>query len=157
MGSAELLTGVPFFRDLDKEELEKIAEIMKEINFPESTVVIEDGSTGSSIYIVKEGAAKVTKLLDDDKEETLAVLNEGECFGEMSLFDHRPRSATVKVEAGSKLYEIPGDAFEKFLTDNKDVALKVYKHATLMLCQRLREANQILVYSRLILYSRRKS
>ncbi len=92
-------------------------------------------------------------MLDDNLEETLAILKDKDCFGEMSLFDHRPRSANVYVEAGAKLYKIPGKEFESYLEDNPEMAIKVYKSATLMLCQRLREANQILVYSRLILYS----
>jgi len=153
-GEESYLSGVPFFKDLNKNELEDIALMIRELEFPQKSLLIEDGSVGSSIYIIKDGTAKVTKMLDDEKEEVIAVFNAGDCIGEMSLFDHRPRSANVVIDAGTKLFEIPGQEFEDYLTDNQDVALKVYKAATLMLCQRLREANQILVYSRLILYNR---
>ena len=153
-GEESYLSGVPFFKDLNKNELEDIALMMKELEFPQKTLLIEDGSLGSSIYIIKDGTAKVTKMLDEEKEEIIAVFNAGDCIGEMSMFDHRPRSANVVVDAGTRLFEIPGKEFEEYLNSNKELALKVYKAATLMLCQRLREANQILVYSRLILYNR---
>ena len=152
MSNGQLLLGVPFFQELSNDEREQIAEYLVEQEYVRPTQVIEDGSIGSSIFIIKEGGATVRKMIDDEDEEVLAVLGTGDCFGEMSLFDHRPRSASVWVEAGTKLLEIPGTDFENYMDNNPEAAIKVYKAATLMLCRRLREANQILIYSRLILH-----
>ena len=64
-------------------------------------------------------------------------------IGEIAFIDKGPRSATVISDEDTILIEIPGDAFEDLLEKNKDIAYKVQKAITSVLCRRLREANEL--------------
>ena len=74
--------------------------------------IFEENSIGKEMYIILTGKVKVTKERGD-VETTLATLEEGDFFGEMSLFDNNPRSATVKALGDIKLLEINQKNFLK--------------------------------------------
>ncbi|MDY7015720.1 MAG: cyclic nucleotide-binding domain-containing protein, partial [Cyanobacteriota bacterium] len=81
---------VSIFQDLRDEFLVKLASAMDELSFPSQHTIFEQGEEGRSLYIVVSGRVRV-HLGDRD----LAFLEKGTFFGEMSLFDAEPRSASV--------------------------------------------------------------
>ena len=99
-------------------------------------VIIQENDLGETAYVVTEGQVEVSKELQGQKVH-LAYLGAGETFGEMSMIDEKPRSATVTAVTETVVSEIRrDDFFNSFQTDPK-VALQLLK----VLFERLREAD----------------
>src|SRR4051812_42264826 len=96
MSTEEMLARVPIFVALNKEQLNTLARLVAQRSFPRSTVIIRENDTDAALYIITRGQVSVTKkgaLGQPDLQ--LATLSEGDFFGEMTLLDGAPRSATV--------------------------------------------------------------
>ena len=99
-------------------------------------IIIQENDLGETAYVITQGQVEVTKALQGQKVH-LAYLEAGETFGEMSMIDEKPRSATVTAVTETLVSEIRrDDFFESFQTDPK-VALQLLK----VLFERLREAD----------------
>lgn len=79
-------------------------------------VVFKEGSQGDKIYIIKEGAVKIT-LQSGEKMVTLAVLNKGACFGEMAVISSIPRVASATADTTTELYEIDRKQVENIIAE----------------------------------------
>jgi CRP-like cAMP-binding protein len=86
----DLLRGVDLFEELSKSELRKVAGLAKPFTFAEGESVTEEGTPGGRFHVIQSGSAKVVA-----GGRTRATLGAGEYFGELSLIDGEPRSATV--------------------------------------------------------------
>ena len=103
-------------------------------------VIVQENDFGETAYVIGEGQVEVSKELDGRKVH-LAYLGAGETFGEMSMIDEKPRSATVTAVTGTVVSEIRReDFFNSFQTDPK-VALALLK----VLFERLREADAMIL------------
>jgi hypothetical protein len=105
-------------------------------------VIIRENDQGETAYIIESGRVEVTKNLQG-KNIHLTYLYPGETFGEMSIIEDRPRSATVTAADDTEVRVIPREQFLETLTSNPDVALKLLK----TVFERLREANAIIAQS----------
>lgn len=115
----------------------KVDERIKVVN--EGDIIIEEGDESESMYWLKSGLLIVTKRdpADDAREITLANVNPGELFGEMSFLDKQPRSATVKALAKSEILEIPKKKYYDMLMDQP----KWMQNLIQNLVDRLRKTN----------------
>ena len=98
-------------------------------------IIIKEGASGESVYIIKEGTVEVTKELDG-KDVHLGFCDAGQIFGEMSLIDDKPRSATVTALEKTVVYKFFRDNFFQNLQSDPDATIKILK----ILFRRLREA-----------------
>ena len=89
-------------------------------DYKDGSIIFEENSIGKEMYIILSGNVKVIKE-KGDVETVIATLGEGDFFGEMSLFDNYPRSATVKAEGNVSLLEINQKNFLKKIS--KDPSL----------------------------------
>ena len=78
---------IPVFAGVSTEILESIASLLIERRFPKHKTIVEEGAPGDYMYIISKGRVKVTKLSGDGREKILELLDVGDFFGEMSLFD----------------------------------------------------------------------
>jgi CRP/FNR family transcriptional regulator, cyclic AMP receptor protein len=106
---------------------------------PAGTVIFSENEPGEEMYIIQSGKVKVTRrigLID----KTLSVLTKGDFFGEMSILNDKPRSATVVAEQKCELLAIDRKTFEAMIKSKPEIALRIIKK----LASRLQEAdNQI--------------
>ena len=93
-------------------------------DYKDGDIIFEENSVGREMYIILTGKAKVIKERGD-VETTLATLEEGDFFGEMSLFDNSPRSATVKALGDVKLLEINQKNFLKKISRDPSLAFRM--------------------------------
>jgi CRP-like cAMP-binding protein len=93
--SADLFREVPLFADLDKADIESLIAVATRRKFPKDSVIFFEHDPGDSLFMILTGRVKVTILSDDGREIILSVLGEKDFFGEMSLLDNEPRSATA--------------------------------------------------------------
>ena len=105
-------------------------------------IIIRENDRGETAYIIDSGRVEVSKELRG-KNIHLTYLYPGETFGEMSIIDDKPRSATVTAADDTEVRVIPRDQFLEMLTSNPEVALKLLK----TVFERLREASAIIAQS----------
>lgn len=129
-------------------ELKQMLSKGKEINFePHANVVIEGENTGA-LYILIEGLMAVTKANSmGGGVYDLGQLKQGSFFGEMSLIDDSPRSASVRCLESSRCWMIEKIPFHEFLAGSSDRKLRFYENAIKILIRRLRETDENYVLS----------
>jgi len=129
---------IPMFSGVSDEALESIASLLIERSFPKHKTIVEEGAPGDYMYIIVEGRVKVTKLSGDGREKILELLEVGDFFGEMSLFDEAPRSASVKGLSQVRILALARNDFLRLLARSPDLALSVIQELT----RRLRQVDE---------------
>ncbi|PCI28585.1 MAG: hypothetical protein COB67_05965 [SAR324 cluster bacterium] len=139
-----LKIGVPFFNDFSNEELLAFLKLMKSESFLDGQVICREFETGDKMYILLKGKVKISKKSTKSKETILAMLEAGECFGEMGLIDHRSRSATATAVGDSFLFSMGESTVTKISRNPRYSRLssKLFRNFSLMLAKRLRDSNQ---------------
>jgi len=138
---AKILSMIPLFRSLAPNELKEIMAISKLLRVPRGITVVEEGDDGTAMYILVEGRGEVTKRVEGEDTTRLAVLKAPTVFGEMSLIDRAPRSATVITLTDCVLFQINLKAFNRLRGSYHPAAYKVLREIAPMMCSRLREVN----------------
>ena len=112
----ELIQKVPLFSSLGRRQLAQLARLADEMHREENEVLINEGEIGDEFFVVVDGRVQVIR----DQIQPIS-LGAGECFGEMSLLDDQPRSATVTTTAPSTLLVVHRGDFERWLTSTPSV------------------------------------
>lgn len=136
--TADLLGTIPLFADLTSEDLELLANSKMTRRFQRNVIVLHEGDQSNALYIIDSGQVKVSRINEEGKEVVLCILSEGDHFGEMSLIDDQPRSASVITKANCEFSLIRKQDFEHVLSVNPQLALAVMRS----LCHRLRLADR---------------
>ena len=134
----ESLRRIPLFSDVSDADLDSIASLLIERRFPKSKTIVEEGLSGDYMYVLCEGQVKVTKLSSDGREKILELLETGDFFGEMSLLDSAPRSASVKTLSESRVLALSRNDFLSLLRRSPDLAMTVIQELT----RRLRQVDE---------------
>ncbi len=121
----ELLRGIPLFAELDDGELDAIASLVKVRAYPRNMLVVQEGDSGHSMFIIIGGSVKVSSYAPDGREVVLSILEQGDFFGEMALLDEAPRSATVTTMEDSELGQIRRPDFERLMLDMPRITRKL--------------------------------
>ena len=114
------LRRVPLLASLSESQLDALAAGSVRRAFPKGRTIVAEGEPSQSLYILLSGRAKVQRSDSDGKEVILAVLGSGECFGEMSLIDDAPRSASVITLESCDFMAINKDSFKAMLAQSHD-------------------------------------
>jgi CRP/FNR family transcriptional regulator, cyclic AMP receptor protein len=128
---------VAFLQKLTEQELDQIAKIAKRHKFSRDQVVFFEGSRSDSLYLIVSGAVKIYRKAQDGREKILCILGSGEFFGEFSLVDGQPRSASVAALQPTEMLSIDHLDFRRFIMSSPDVLWKVLE----AMCERLRILN----------------
>lgn len=135
----ELLKGVDLFSSLANEQLESLGRLVIQKSFgKDETIILEDDDSGSALFLIAGGEVKVYMTGTDGRETILSLLSKGDFFGEMSLIDGEPRSASVKAVTLAELLIIRRDNFVAQLESNPSLAMALLVE----LSKRLRKANR---------------
>jgi CRP-like cAMP-binding protein len=105
--------------------------------FPKGTVLCREGDPGNEMFVIQAGRVTISKRAGD-LEKVLTSLGPGEFFGEMSILNQRPRSATATCAEASKVLVIDAKTFEAMIRGNAEIALRMIKK----LADRLQETNE---------------
>jgi CRP/FNR family transcriptional regulator, cyclic AMP receptor protein len=126
-----------YFSILSQDEQKEFANILAIESFNKDTVIFKKGDIGDRLYIVKEGLVRIF-ILDSDTEETIALMKQGDIFGEISLYDTQPRSAHASTLAPTTLLVLTKEKFEELKKKNSQIASKVFQIMLKILSKRLR-------------------
>jgi CRP/FNR family transcriptional regulator, cyclic AMP receptor protein len=136
----DVLSGLPLFAALDHEAGAALRGAMRHENFARGEVVFEEGDQGDKLYAVIDGKIKLSRTAADGRENLQTVLGPGEMFGELSLFDPRPRTAGAIAVTDSVLASLAHDALRPWIMGHPDVAVQLLQ----ALVQRLRRTNDVM-------------
>jgi CRP/FNR family cyclic AMP-dependent transcriptional regulator len=132
------LKRVSLFTGLGERQLDTLASASVRRSFSRGRTIVSEGEASHALYILLSGRAKVQRSDSEGKEVILAVLGPGECFGEMSLIDDAPRSASIVTLESCDFMAINKEAFMGVLGENPEIAMKIMR----ALVKRLREADR---------------
>ena len=111
------IRSVPLFADLSRSDVKAIAEISHEVFHDAGRVVIDEGESGASFHLILEGEADVLV-----GKRHVRRLSPGDYFGEISLIDGGPRTATVVTTTPMLTIAIPAWRFSKLLDRKPELA-----------------------------------
>ena len=117
----EVISEIPFFAPLQDSEREQLAEAATMHVFSQGELIIREGESGRSIYVILDGRVKVFTKDQSGNDLGLATLGVGQFFGEMSLVSGKPRSSSVVALASSVLVELSSASMIKVIKENEDV------------------------------------
>lgn len=141
MTDVKFIKNISIFKDLDDEELKKIAGIATEKTYPGKTVIFTEGQSGAKLYIVKQGSVRITKVIREGEKQILDIIEEGEYFGKMSFIDGGEHSATVETINETTLICIEKSDFEKLAQDDPEGGFRIMKALAVVTIEILREMN----------------
>jgi CRP-like cAMP-binding protein len=136
--SKEALGAVPLFAGLDDRELESIYTVARKRTYPKGSFILLEGDPGDAFYLILAGEVKVVTQGADGREFILAVQRAGDFFGEMSLFDGQPRSASVVATEDATLLILYKREFLDQVKHSPPILFKFL----VTLCQRLRDSDK---------------
>ena len=129
----ELIKSVPLFSDLDRRELQSVAQSFKERTFDAGQEIAVEGRGGVGFFVIADGSAQVSV-----RGEDRATLGPGSYFGEVALIDEGARTATVTAETDLRAYGLTSWEFRPLVETNASIAWKLLQQ----LAKRVRELDQ---------------
>ena len=148
---AELLRNVSLFANVDEAELQRIGSLLSEKSFSKDASIVSKDEPGDAMFVIARGRVKVCIQGEGGREVILNILKAGDFFGEMSLLDDLPRSASVVAAEDSTVLILKRDQFVEHVNNSPATGLNIMGE----LSRRLRRADELIsnlalldVYSR---------
>jgi len=126
---------IPLFSCLEDHELEHLEKVALKKIYPKNMIVVSEGDESDCLYVIESGKVKAIVNDADGKEITLNIHGQGEYFGELSLIDGDPRSATIITREQTKFIVITRDDFRELLLSNANMSFNFLKGLTRLLRQ----------------------
>lgn len=117
---ADALGRCPFFADLSRGELRELAKVTEDMEVEEGKSLTREGAAGSEFFVIVDGEVAVTK---DGSE--IRTMGEGDFFGEISLLEDRPRTATVTAKTPLRFFVLTRQNFRTLLAQQPELEEKV--------------------------------
>ena len=141
MEDAEVvLRRAPLFEGLDEDSARALRRQMSDVKLSRGEHLFLEGQDGDRLYVVLDGKMKLTRAAADGRENLISVIGPGEMFGELSLFDPRPRTSSASAVTDATLAALDHDTLRSWLLERPDVSM----HMLQALARRLRRANDVM-------------
>jgi CRP-like cAMP-binding protein len=142
----EVLAHIDIFEGLPRSHLQRVVAIGVEEDHKPGGKVFEEGDKGDKFYLILDGAIRISRFVPGMGEEALAVLRPGAYFGEMSLIDDEPRSATALAHERCRLFVVKRRDLEDLLFVDRDLAYELLWNWVRTLSRRLRATNDKMTF-----------
>jgi CRP/FNR family cyclic AMP-dependent transcriptional regulator len=128
------------FQGVDSSDVEAIVSEFEIMEVARGQVLFHEGEPGDSLYIVISGKVKLGRRASDGRENLVAVMGPSDQFGELSLFDPGPRTATAVVVTDGRVARLPKAALQKWVEERPQIAMQLLR----VVARRLRRTNTML-------------
>jgi hypothetical protein len=135
------LRRIKILAGLSDAQLGQLVHFMEPQAVAQWLVVVKQGEPGDAMYLILEGELRA-RLLSAGKETILATFGPGDFFGDMSLFDHGPRSADVVANVDSTLLKLTAASFDRLVREAPDLAAPFLQATVRTLSARIRADNK---------------
>jgi CRP/FNR family transcriptional regulator len=133
------LRRAPLFDGLDEESARVLRRQMLDVKLSRGEQLFLEGQDADRLYVVLDGKIKLIRAAVDGRENLLSVVGPGEMFGELSLFDPRPRTSTARAVTDAMVAALAHEKLRAWLLERPDVSM----HMLRALARRLRRANDV--------------
>jgi diguanylate cyclase (GGDEF)-like protein len=137
-----VLAGAAVFSLLAADELDRVVEYVRIVPLAKGSTLFREGDAGNDLYILAEGAVAVSIRLPGGGDHEIARFAVGDFFGEMSIFDNAPRSATCTALQPSRLFSLSKAEFSAIIAEHPRIALKLMYRMLHVTTQRLRGTSE---------------
>jgi CRP-like cAMP-binding protein len=138
-----LLAEVELFRSLPAEAVERVARAAQPRSVRRGDVLFREGDPGDELFVVESGRIAIANKSFDGRESVVALMEAGDVFGEMSLFDGQGRSAEARALEPSKVHAVPFEPLRELFREQPDLLWSVVA----LLAQRIRNVDVALADS----------
>jgi len=139
MTRQELLANIPLFESLTQDDLNGLTIRLEEVEYAAGDTIFCQGDEGSSLLVIEDGAVEIA-YGEGLGKVVLTTLFNGQYFGELSLFDGAPRSATATAVKPTRLIRLDRDDLVDFVHKNPAAALRIIEE----MGDRLRQTNELM-------------
>lgn len=137
----EILKNVPVFSELNAREINKLVSIVHLRSYHAGETVFLQGDPGLGMYVIEKGQVSIRMVTDSGNEKELSVLTDGDFFGELSLLDESPRSASAIAIVPSKIIGFFRPDLFELLNHSPKIGIKVLLKLSETIGTRLRLTN----------------
>jgi len=130
----QVLKGNPYFSDLDFQILSEVITGMHLFNFDKNETVFWEGDESPGLHMIRLGSVKLFKISHHGRELVIKVMDEGETFNEVPVFDHQPNPVNVSAVEESEIWVIESDLLQRCIAQYPELAQSVIHN----LCVNLR-------------------
>lgn len=135
-----ILLKSPFFGSLDLMELENLLAYTRTKSYKQNEIIFNKGDKGGQFYAILSGTIMINALSAEGEEINIRILEKGDFFGEIAMFDHELRSAKAIMHSTGELLIIEQNKCKKFLEQTPKISFKLI----MSLCSRLRQTTELL-------------
>ena len=135
----ELLANIALFDSLTDDDIAALSQRVETVDYEPGDVIFHQGDEGSSLFVIEDGAVEIS-YGEGKARVMLATLFSWQYFGELSLFDGSPRSATAAAAKRSRLIRLDRDDLVDFVNKNPAAALRIIAEMS----DRLRQTNELM-------------
>ncbi len=140
MNEQTFLSRIPLFANLSDDDQSAIWQIMRLRSYRKDEVVFHKGDPGQMMYIVKTGQVRIYMVTDDEQEISVAILGDGDFFGELAILDEKPRSASAMAMERTEAYTLHRSDFLAIVREHPEIATAIMA----VLGDRLRQADELI-------------
>jgi len=141
MVDVAFLLEYPIYREFMPEDIEVLSSICEELKYKDNEKIFSEGDSGDSMFIIKKGTVKIYKESLKRKKQ-IALLSDGEFFGEMALIENAPRSATAIAGGETILIKLSIDSFKLLKLNHPATGFKVIDVLLKFMSQRIRRTTK---------------
>lgn len=141
--TAAFLKTVRLFREFDEPELLAFAARLRPVTLRKGQVLFREDAPGQEMFVVRRGTIVISKAVTGRVEQVLNREEAGSFFGEMSLFDHAPRSATAQAETDAELLALDRDNLNLLIEVNPRAAADFFHSLVHVFMARLRASSNL--------------
>ena len=140
MDRTALLRTIPMFEELAAEDVEALAKTLVERRFKAGAIIFNQNDPGTEMYVIADGHVNIHLPGEGSRRVSLKDIARGEYFGELALFDDKPRSASALATTDAVLLELGRETLSKYLEKRPHAAMAILR----TMAERLRETNAML-------------
>jgi len=124
------LASIPLFSNLTPEQLELLAAKIRNLTYPKASIIISEGEISESLFILRKGKIRIYISDNDGREMLLNELGPGDYFGDLSIIDREPHSASAVTLCNCEVSVISSADFLQLLQDSSSFAINILKETT---------------------------
>lgn len=139
----QMLAQIPFFKEMEMDDLEILSVKMQVLNVDEGNLIISEGDESKTMYFIIEGAVTVFRQNHKGQTEYIYEISAPGYFGEMAIMDGGPRSASVEAKTNTVLAELKWEDVRYLFEDKPEIMCYIFKNIGNVISMRLRRTNAL--------------